>query len=74
VKLAKDIEAGDELAGYPLVGGYVERRRVVQVQRLPGGDVLVTWYLGGNVPGMGVFRPDHVVTEFADEVEEARGR
>jgi len=64
---------GDELAGYSLLGT-LEHRRVVQVQRLPDGDLLVTWDLGGGVPGMGIFRPDEAVIEIADEIEETRGR
>jgi hypothetical protein len=73
VKLAKDIEVGDELAGYGSLGT-LEHRRVVQVQRFPGGDVWVTWDLGGKVYGMGLFGPDQEVPEFADEMPEARGR
>jgi hypothetical protein len=73
MKLAKDIEVGDELAGYSSLGT-LEHRRVARVQRLPGGDLLVTWYLGGGVPGTGIFRPDQAVTEVADEIEEAPGR
>ena len=73
MKVAKDIEIGDDLAGYGS-GGSLQRRKVARVQRLPGGDLLVTWYLGGGVPGMGIFRPDQVVTEFADKIEEERGR
>jgi hypothetical protein len=72
MKLAKDIEVGDEFAGYGLAGA-LERRRVARVQRLPGGNMLVTWYLGGGVPGTGIFRPEQLVTEFADEIDEARG-
>ena len=72
MKLAKDVEVGDALAGYK-VGGSLECRRVFQVQRLPGDNVLVSWRLGDDIRGMGVFRPDQVVLEFADEIEEVRG-
>ena len=62
MKLAKDIEVGDEL-----LGTNRERNRVYQVQRLPGGYLLVSWHAGGHFIGASVYRPDQVVTEYADE-------
>ena len=62
MKLAKDIEVGDEL-----LGSNRERNRVIQVQLLPAGDLMVTWHTGGKVMRFAVFKPEQVVTEYADE-------
>ncbi|MDP9476342.1 MAG: hypothetical protein M3R38_11800 [Actinomycetota bacterium] len=65
MKLAKDIEVGDELTdprGGP--GPF----RVYRVQRIPAGHLLVSWSAGNKVAGFGVFRPDEPVIEYADEV------
>ena len=63
MKLAKDIEVGDEL-----FGEHGDRNRVYRVQRLPAGHILVSWWAGNKVTGGGVFRPDEPVIEYADEV------
>jgi hypothetical protein len=63
LKLAKDIEVGDEL-----VGPHGERNRVYKVQQLPAGALLVSWHAGNEVTGGAVLRPDEPVIEYADEV------
>jgi hypothetical protein len=63
LKLAKDIEVGDELAGTRR-----ERNTVYQVQQLPAGSLLVSWSAGNKVTGFAVFRPDEPVIEYAEEV------
>jgi hypothetical protein len=68
MKLAKDIEVGDEL-----LGPNRERYGVYQVQQLPGGALLVSRHVGGKIAGGGLFRPHETVTEYADEFPEFRG-
>jgi hypothetical protein len=63
LKLAEDIEVGDEL-----IDARGERNRVYRVQQLPDGHLLVSWSAGNAVTGFAVFRPDEPVIEYADEV------
>ena len=63
MKLAKDIEVGDEL-----IDARGERFKVYRVQQLPAGHLMVSWSAGNAVTGFGVFRPDEPVIEYADEV------
>jgi hypothetical protein len=65
LKLAKDVEVGDELAS---PRGEPGPNRVVRVQQLPDGDLMVTWSAGNKVTGFDLFRPDEPVIEYADEV------
>jgi hypothetical protein len=65
MKLAKDIEVGDELAS---PRGEPGPCRVYRVQQLSAGHLVVSWSAGNKVTGGAVFRPDEPVTEYADEV------
>jgi intein/homing endonuclease len=65
LKLAKDIEVGDELAS---PRGDPGPNRVSRVQQLPDGSLMVSWSAGNMVTGFGIFRPDEPVIEYADEV------
>jgi hypothetical protein len=66
VKLAKDIDVGDNLLDLRRDPGPL---RVYRVQRLPDGHLMVSWWAGNEVTGFGVFRPDEPVIEYADEVD-----
>jgi hypothetical protein len=50
VKLAKDIDGGDDLVD---PGGDPGPLRVYRVQRLPDGHLMVSWWAGNEVTGLG---------------------
>jgi hypothetical protein len=65
MKLAKDVEVGDELADPRRNPG---PNKVYRVQQLPDGTLMVSWWAGNKVTGFGIFRPDEPVIEYVDEV------